>query len=482
LLALVALFAKEIDGASHIMNSLFIVARSPSPRIKIRPLAVLSHYQHRRIISTTSSLSSERKPHATDTTFKAADDTIAVDGTKVERSTLAATCVQPRPIFPWRSSPDPLERLRMPVKPTSYSDDEMDDEEKNDLEEYFASDYFTKGGPLGAGWFSPMEPWFRGVLYANSMRALGVSWPSIIMPWTRKDWENDMEGNFCHAFSNGVNGMIEDTYILAENEVNHNEEKDEQEDESGSFDVNLDLTLDPLPLAEKNGDSASSTESNKGEGSNEKKSSGMDEEEEEYNMLQQNFRQLYQSAREHSHPSKVNIVLRTEPQSAQIESMFPVLGLSRSLVKDHPNLRHTYRNFLKHLQNKNKEAVLAGKKKLNPIELGTLIMEGLEEVMERSAKLSGDGNAAITIIAQVSINCKEIFCVRDVASGDIIQGYGDGQPRDVTHLVRFEMVVREKLANVDSLEDLEDGDWEMEIGRWQISDWDDLLDGNVFFT
>merc|ERR1711957_602897 len=133
-----------------------------------------------------------------------------------------------------------------------------------------------------------------------------------------------------------------------------------------------------------------------------------------------------------------------------------------------------------HLKQQNKDAVLAGGSRLNPIQMGTLIMEGLEEIMERSANLAGDGKSAITIVAQVSINCREIFCVQNVDSGDIIQG--DVRSRDVTHLVRFEMVVREKLVDVDSQEDPDDGDWDMELGQWQITDWDDLLDGNVFFT
>ena len=89
-------------------------------------------------------------------------------------------------------------------------------------------------------------------------------------------------------------------------------------------------------------------------------------------------------------------------------------------------------------------------------------------------------------MAQVSIQCKEIFCVRDVVTGDILQGHcGDViRPRDVTHLVRFEMVLRETLVDDNSKgqNNEYDDDWEVEIGRWQITDWDDLLDGNVFFA
>ena len=127
---------------------------------------------------------------------------------------------------------------------------------------------------------------------------------------------------------------------------------------------------------------------------------------------------------------------------------------------------------------------MAGRERLNPIEVGTFISQGLQEVMERSATLSSNHMASITIVAQVSIQCKEIFCVRDVDSGVVLQGCEDVQrPRDVTHLVRFEMVVRERLVDADSnVEEDEDGKWKIEMGRWQITDWDDLLDGNVFFT
>jgi hypothetical protein len=256
---------------------------------------------------------------------------------------------------------------------------------------------------------------------------------------------------------------------LPENEISKDEAAQKDESEGSFFDVNLDVTLDPLPKANEDEDDTSSSESNGGK----KSDTSNEQEEEEYNMLQRNLRQLYQSARQHSHPSKVNIVLKTVPQSATIESMYPLFGLSRSLVEDHPNLRHTYRNLMQRLQKQHKEAMLAGKKRLNILEVGQFVIEGLQEIMENSAKLSRDGNGAITIISQVSIDCKEVFCVRDVESGEVIQGYDDCQPRDVTHLVRFEMLVR-----FDSMEE----DWELEIGRWQITDWDDLLDGNVFFA
>lgn len=223
------------------------------------------------------------------------------------------------------------------------------------------------------------------------------------------------------------------------------------------FDVDFEHTINPIPFKKTN-DKEKSPENNVNESVSQ---------EEQLSMLQQSLRTLYQSARQHSHPNKINIVLRTQPQSAVIESMFPVFGLSRSLVQNHPNLQHAYRNIAKEIQRKENEV----EKKLDPIQVGKIVMNGFLTLMDQSAKLSTDGKGVITIIAQVSIKCHEIFCVKDVDSGEMLQG--DGQARDVTHLVRFEIVLKE---NFDK------GPWDMETGRWQITDWDDLLEGNVWFT
>lgn len=416
-----------------------------------------------RAVVVSSRCCRKKLSSSTDTSAArtAGDDTLTLDGEAASDCSIAAQVIKPRPIFPWRSSPYPLPRLVMPKRSTSK--DDSDDNEGNatttDEEEYYDSDYFTKGGPLGPGWFSPMTPWFRGVLYANSMHILGQGWLQIVLPWTRKEWEENMEWCFCEAFLRGVNGMIYDTYMI-------NECDDSDRNESVQSDESFDLVLDFDHTIRKH-----STTSGKDD-----KQSMLDKNE-EHCMLQYNLRQLYQSAREHSLPSDVNIVLRTEPVRAEIESMFPIFGLSRKLVSDHPNLRHSYRNLAKTIQRKQKEKQLEGKQqKLNFLEIATIITKGLDDLMQSSAKLSDDGNGLITVIAQVSIHCREVFCVKDVATGEILQGYEDNNPRDVTHLVRFEIVVR------DEFSDFGWGAGLGFIGRWQITDWDDLLDGNVWFT
>mmetsp|Transcript_5333 Transcript_5333/g.7711 ORF Transcript_5333/g.7711 Transcript_5333/m.7711 type:complete len:460 (-) Transcript_5333:76-1455(-) len=392
----------------------------------------------------------------------AGDDALTADGkTSSDFSGTTAKVIKPRPLFPWRSSPYPLPRL---VKPTrSNTSPPGDDSDGNSQhmsdEEYYDSDYFTKGGPLGQGWISPMEPWFRVVLFASSINLLNESWLTIALPWKRNEWIKDMEWCFCDAFLRGVNGMIYDTYILDESNDERDRNENIQSDESFDLVLDLDHTI------------------RKHKGITEDNNRRTLDQNEEHCMLQHNLRQLYQSARDHSLPSDVNIVLKTEPVSAQIVSMFPVFGLSRSLVQDHPNLRHSYRNLAKRIDRKNKEKQLEGKEKANLFEIAKIVAQGMDDLMETSAKLSDDGNGLITIIAQVAIHCREVFCVKDVATGEVLQGYPDENPRDVTHLVRFEIVIKDTHLSMDF-----EKKPELLVGRWQITDWDDLLDGNVWFT
>ena len=107
----------------------------------------------RCIRSSTSALFSNTSSAANNN--KATDDTIALEDTAENKVSNLATKYVPRPIFPWISSPEPLPRLIKPIKPSLNNNTEEDDE--IELEKYYETDYFTKGGPLGQGWISPME-------------------------------------------------------------------------------------------------------------------------------------------------------------------------------------------------------------------------------------------------------------------------------------------------------------------------------------
>jgi hypothetical protein len=72
----------------------------------------------------------------------------------------------------------------------------------------------------------------------------------------------------------------------------------------------------------------------------------------------------------------------------------------------------------------------------------------------------------VTVIADVSIDCIEMFHVKDKKTGEI-SIIGSTKPEKVTHLVRFEVEMS-----------LGDKRW---LGSWKIVDWNDALEGNVWY-
>ena len=128
--------------------------------------------------------------------------------------------------------------------------------------------------------------------------------------------------------------------------------------------------------------------------------------------------------------------------------------LTREIVNQKPHLKGAYQR----LEKVYKETQSYAEVKQKTYELA-------EEVGLQSAKR--------TVIADVSIRCLEYFQVKDVRTGEIVQGMEDDEDEEeVVHLVRFEVVTdRKKDGNNNG---------ERDIGSWKIIDVDDLLDGNVF--
>lgn len=141
--------------------------------------------------------------------------------------------------------------------------------------------------------------------------------------------------------------------------------------------------------------------------------------------------------------------------------------LTRDEVRDNISLKHCYKNIMEsfHLLEQEKG------RNLYFWEIGNLAGHALNEMSHAQMNRRGDNTMQLTVVAQVALDCDEIFVVRDVETGDVVQGDGKEELNEVTHLVRFEVVL-----NLDS----ETG--EIEIGSpWQITDWDDLMDGNIWF-
>ena len=149
-----------------------------------------------------------------------------------------------------------------------------------------------------------------------------------------------------------------------------------------------------------------------------------------------------------------------------MERLTTNLSEYRKEVEDNVALKHSYRNIMKSLHH---ESEIKGRD-LSYFEIGNIVSKKLDNMSSKQRRNRGDDIMQMTIVAQVAVQCDEVFVVRDVDTGDVVQGDPSEGVNDVTHLVRFEVVV-----------DMDGQTGEIEIGSWQITDWDDLLDGNIWF-
>jgi len=203
-------------------------------------------------------------------------------------------------------------------------------------------------------------------------------------------------------------------------------------------------------------------------------------------MIHSQLQQLYQSALFQSTKSSsttestsastsgststYQIKLQTQPLHAQIESLFFIPILTRKHVEtEHPRFKGRFLQLLEEV---------AYKRIVEQESFSQVMQEFYESVLSLEDRVSyplvNDETRMdcyhVTIIAQVSIRCQELFQVKHVDTGDIVQGSQDGKQKEVVHLVRFEMV------NI-----LNENGALVQTGSWQITDWDDLMDGNIWF-
>ena len=188
-------------------------------------------------------------------------------------------------------------------------------------------------------------------------------------------------------------------------------------------------------------------------------------------MIEENLRTLYQSAHECGR-GQLQVHLQMRPTSAKLVSAFVVPYLTREEVKLNPSKRNTYRNMYTRLVDEERDLG----REISLFETGKFVAEEIRELARNEVELYDDyASLESTVVVQVLVHCDEVFSVTDVASGAILQGHGDGKIRNVPHLVRLEAVLETK----QSFEGR--GRPETEVGPWQITDWDDLLEGNIWF-
>jgi len=178
-------------------------------------------------------------------------------------------------------------------------------------------------------------------------------------------------------------------------------------------------------------------------------------------MIEESLLQLYPklpSLPTAESPFRIHFQLK--PIASRLENAFLVPSLTREDIKLIPKLKGSYSR----IENEWKSSQS---------------VKTLREMAEELHKNTDHGGSKRSLIVDVSVDCLEVFQVRDRETGDIVQGYGAGEEgsevgdtireETVTHLVRFEVETKKG-----------ENPGERKVGSWQIIDIDDMLDGNVW--
>jgi hypothetical protein len=165
-------------------------------------------------------------------------------------------------------------------------------------------------------------------------------------------------------------------------------------------------------------------------------------------MFEEKLIALYQSAKENI-GEEVEVCLKTIPYSAELVSLYAIPYISRRNTKSDKALLDFYRKMME-------------KKSMDRTgDLNKLRKEKLENGVMES-----------TVIAQVLVWCNEVFYVKDLESGRVIQGTDDNDTvRNVPHLLRMESTVKTTKDSGGGFRNIQED--------WIITDIDDMLDGNL---
>jgi hypothetical protein len=171
-------------------------------------------------------------------------------------------------------------------------------------------------------------------------------------------------------------------------------------------------------------------------------------------MVESRLVELFESARK-SGKDQMQVRLESKPDGAHAHmvNLFVFPFLSRNLLREDSGLKRKYQQLLDYMA-------------VSPT-------DALPIYHELEADYRKRGYTEHTVICQVLVPCDEIFGVKDLATGSTIQGHEDGLIRKVWHLVRMEMVITthpDKNRFILPVRHTQ--------GNWQITDIDDLLDGN----
>lgn len=355
-------------------------------------------------------------------------------------------------IFPWRHSSKLISRLDYNLKNDNGSDDNM---------EYNLIGYPFPGISVMKYDTDREKEKKSHVNFCTLMKYMTLvsTMKEWLYPYSGYFWFEERKHVFAGAFCRAVEEMIHGNYTRSQIVVMPKKDREKENDDDGDdyFNSSINIQFQHDTKSEM--------------------SAADDEEVQESNIdinsiLDSNLLDLYASTRNTSSSSsettsskedfpypKYSIQLETKPYDAELISLYPIPILTRENTRQNPELKLEARRILQ-------EYFLTGG--INQF------MVNCMSLAEKTARLNNEESSSLlvqtTVTAQVLLKCKESFLVKDLETDEIIQG--DGLVRDVYHLVRFEQIYRNDLAQGYGLVDQ---------GNWKIVDWDDLLDGNIFY-
>ncbi len=309
------------------------------------------------------------------------------------------------------------------------------------------------------------KPYYWYTCYQRMICAVELKEFALFSFFISKQWENDLATNASGAFQTAVSGLVSRTFSIPLHRI-------ENTLEDG-------LIIDSV--ANVNG---KVTDDGSMDGNVNNEHDIEDATEFIQNMIESNLLSLYKPLRQNACKDKhkndtekdsnnnqrrqYQITFCLKPISSRLENIFIIPFFSRQDVEHNPTLKGAYTAI---------EDAYWQKKSFDKI--GDILMESVKKTSHNGTKRS--------IIMDISIDCAEIFQIKDLSNGKIIQGQGknveengngssrdendfsdlDLEPAKTTHLVRFEMVTSKgQLPG------------ERKIGSWYIIDIDDMLDGN----
>jgi len=366
-------------------------------------------------VDKTAALASPAAAEDAATTLEAAEEESQVH-TKVEP--------KGNGLFPWRSSPFLLDRFILD-----------------------SADYKSKGLLLG-GNVTTSNPLTD--FYATAYFFLQI--PFLDLLFSRKATERELTENMAYAFQQSMKTLIENPpKELKESDMMQSKLADlflsAREFDKEKYDVKLEI--EPLTLANQDDDNEdidvedfdkilAAVKNNKKTDDKDSDVSYGDEKDE-----------------------MISVHFMDEPQ---IMSMFVLPFLSRNMTENTKfcdNLDHVrqYRRLLTSITSYD------GKE----VQLSRELMEKFQKSYRKCEN---------TVICQVLIPCRETFVVKEKESGDIVRG--SPKSRYVVHLVRFEQVTTTHIVKNQSNFGFPTlFPFEQVLGQWQITDIDDLCDGNL---